>query len=121
VPIVQPSDSAGGVKNSNAKRALQKKRRISPGRKSNAERSAEWAVIQRTEDQAWAAFVRSERPPQTIEQLADDLVRQVAEVIGDFPGGLPLMTCGPHWIVCSDLRRARGWMMYPPRKRRAGT
>jgi uncharacterized protein (DUF433 family) len=45
--------------------------------------------------QTWAAHVRSKRPPETIEQLADDLARQVAQIIGDFPG-----------VTFDDLRAA---------------
>jgi hypothetical protein len=52
-------------------------------------------AAQQTERREWAAHVRSERPPETIEQLADELARQIAHAIGEFPG-----------VTIDDLRAA---------------
>jgi hypothetical protein len=62
-----------------------------------AAREAEHRVglRQQAEHQRWAAHVRSERPPVTIADLADDLAEQIARVIDDFPG-----------VTIDDLRAA---------------
>lgn len=61
------------------------------------------ALAQQTEWQERAAYIREERPPETIEQLADELARQIAGVIGDFPG-----------VTIDDLRAALDRLFGPP-------